>query len=103
MDPGEQLSIGGNTDYIEWEKRASLSRRGPRNPSQLGGVGLGLAIFGAVFFFSSRRRHTRFKCDWSSDVCSSDLLHCRAAPPTRSAAPHLFPVWGWHPFGQARS
>src|SRR5260370_38063506 len=26
-----------------------------------------------VFFFSSRRRHTIFKCDWSSDVCSSDL------------------------------
>src|SRR6185369_17672511 len=23
--------------------------------------------------FSSRRRHTRFKCDWGSDVCSSDL------------------------------
>src|SRR2546427_7260160 len=33
------------------------------------------------FFFSSRRRHTRFDCDWSSDVCSSDLLdggHCVA-------------------------
>src|SRR2546430_6578033 len=29
-----------------------------------------LVIF---FFFSSRRRHTRFDCDWSSDVCSSDL------------------------------
>src|SRR5260370_30581184 len=28
---------------------------------------------GVFFFFSSRRRHTRFKCDWSSDVCSSDL------------------------------
>src|SRR5256886_8877885 len=28
-----------------------------------------------VFFFSSRRRHTRFDCDWSSDVCSSDLMH----------------------------
>src|SRR5699024_11747792 len=27
-----------------------------------------------VFFFSSRRRHTRSKRDWSSDVCSSDLL-----------------------------
>src|SRR5256886_7377668 len=27
-----------------------------------------------IFFFSSRRRHTRFDCDWSSDVCSSDLL-----------------------------
>src|SRR5260370_24740655 len=26
-----------------------------------------------IIFFSSRRRHTRFKCDWSSDVCSSDL------------------------------
>src|SRR5688572_32813548 len=24
-------------------------------------------------FFSSRRRNTRFDCDWSSDVCSSDL------------------------------
>src|SRR5205085_5490506 len=32
---------------------------------------VGFAI--AVFFFSSRRRHTRFDCDWSSDVCSSDL------------------------------
>src|SRR5690242_20766137 len=26
-----------------------------------------------MFFFSSRRRHTRLTCDWSSDVCSSDL------------------------------
>src|SRR6202051_5357330 len=26
------------------------------------------------FFFSSRRRHTRCSCDWSSDVCSSDLV-----------------------------
>src|SRR5690606_40764441 len=29
---------------------------------------------GLFFFFSSRRRHTRFSRDWSSDVCSSDLL-----------------------------
>src|SRR2546430_16632995 len=27
----------------------------------------------SILFFSSRRRHTRFDCDWSSDVCSSDL------------------------------
>src|SRR5690606_40042904 len=27
------------------------------------------------FFFSSRRRHTRFSRDWSSDVCSSDLVY----------------------------
>src|SRR2546430_10334734 len=31
------------------------------------------------FFFSSRRRHTRFDCDWSSDVCSSDLLKATIA------------------------
>src|SRR5699024_11257855 len=30
-----------------------------------------------VFFFSSRRRHTRSKRDWSSDVCSSDLTAVR--------------------------
>src|SRR6266480_281104 len=30
-----------------------------------------------IFFFSSRRRHTRLTCDWSSDVCSSDLLRQR--------------------------
>src|SRR6266568_7443863 len=29
--------------------------------------------FWFFFFFSSRRRHTRWNCDWSSDVCSSDL------------------------------
>src|SRR5688572_31023650 len=34
------------------------------------------------FFFSSRRRHTRFDCDWSSDVCSSDL--CPPCKFTRS-------------------
>src|SRR5699024_11290794 len=44
-----------------------------------------------LMFISSRRRHTRAKRDWSSDVCSSDLesaagelveLHCNAAEPT---------------------
>src|SRR5699024_11627429 len=33
-----------------------------------------------LFFFSSRRRHTRSKRDWSSDVCSSDLIHYAAHP-----------------------
>src|SRR5256886_5187912 len=33
------------------------------------------------FFFSSRRRHTRFDCDWSSDVCSSDLPISTILPP----------------------
>src|SRR5205085_7750429 len=33
----------------------------------------GRSMLFVLFFFSSRRRHTRFDCDWSSDVCSSDL------------------------------
>src|SRR6266481_6753608 len=33
------------------------------------------------FFFSSRRRHTRWNCDWSSDVCSSDLVAIKALRP----------------------
>src|SRR5256885_16293280 len=36
-------------------------------------LGLGFHVGLAVFFFSSRRRHTRLQGDWSSDVCSSDL------------------------------
>src|SRR2546426_7206539 len=35
-----------------------------------------------VFFFSSRRRHTRLQGDWSSDVCSSDLPQGIAGPPS---------------------
>src|SRR6266446_575007 len=35
------------------------------------------------FFFSSRRRHTRLQGDWSSDVCSSDLLCAKAQHPVR--------------------
>src|SRR2546426_6617719 len=33
-----------------------------------------------IFFFSSRRRHTRLQGDWSSDVCSSDLYFRRVLP-----------------------
>src|SRR6266511_4585299 len=43
------------------------------------------------FFFSSRRRHTRFSRDWSSDVCSSDLgSGSRGAP-----RPHITGPSGW--------
>src|SRR4051812_12925536 len=38
-------------------------------------------FFFVFFFFSSRRRHTRLTCDWSSDVCSSDLRRCVPIPP----------------------
>src|SRR5260370_7611912 len=42
-----------------------------------------------TFFFSSRRRHTRFKCDWSSDVCSSDLVPERRLSGVRHLVPLL--------------
>src|SRR5437879_11383545 len=41
-----------------------------------------LTISLSTFFFSSRRRHTRYIGDWSSDVCSSDLDH-RVTRPAR--------------------
>src|SRR5438034_7071338 len=44
-----------------------------------------------MFFFSSRRRHTRSLCDWSSDVCSSDLVTAiESRDPTTSG--HSFRV-----------
>src|SRR5438132_8930055 len=46
-------------------------------------------IFFFFFFFSSRRRHTRSLCDWSSDVCSSDLCFgrkCSTRQPERGCA-----------------
>src|SRR2546421_7308776 len=51
-----------------------------------------LTVCFIFFFFSSRRRHTRSDRDWSSDVCSSDLLdgqvliHIRGQPPRLNRA-----------------
>src|SRR5713226_794755 len=45
-----------------------------------------------VFFFSSRRRHTRWTGDWSSDVCSSDLRY--APRMTRGSAARAYPSCG---------
>src|SRR5256886_278602 len=58
---------------------------------------LGCYILVILYFVSSRRRHTRLDCDWSSDVCSSDLRG-RAQP---SPGPALAPLPGltnpWRP------
>src|SRR5476651_2713016 len=43
-------------------------------------------LYFLFFFFSSRRRHTRYWRDWSSDVCSSDLLN---SPSGESAPPRM--------------
>src|SRR5437762_4735770 len=45
------------------------------------------------FFFSSRRRHTRYIGDWSSDVCSSDLFE-RASVPLPTIANVTIPIVG---------
>src|SRR2546430_7875400 len=56
-----------------------------------------LVLVACLFFFSSRRRHTRFDCDWSSDVCSSDLVaravrRGEAAAADRSRGPREDPA-----------
>src|SRR5690242_20880707 len=74
---------------------------------------LTLFLFFFFFFFSSRRRHTRLTCDWSSDVCSSDLAagnrdQCDHAEEHASSVLHVtglasrervalrdFPTTGW--------
>src|SRR5690606_40736891 len=43
------------------------------------------------FFFSSRRRHTRFSRDWSSDVCSSDLIQRLPLPGVLAAEMPVHP------------
>src|SRR5690554_907705 len=49
-----------------------------------------------VFFFSSRRRHTRCGHDWSSDVCSSDLIHCSCKRRKRSFYRKYVQQYGSH-------
>src|SRR5256884_6186642 len=44
-------------------------------------MGAIVALCASLFFFSSRRRHTRCSRDWSSDVCSSDLFSTAITAP----------------------
>src|ERR1022692_3300766 len=63
---------------------ATVTESYPAGPAKLGEGSRGVHVLqldangmekcvACVFFFSSRRRHTRLQGDWSSDVCSSDL------------------------------
>src|SRR5256886_12353795 len=73
--------VGGDACVAHLHATAYVARRfivGARalnGRRDVGSVLGGVSVSGHVscFFFSSRRRHTRFDCDWSSDVCSSDL------------------------------
>src|SRR5438445_894512 len=54
-----------------------------------------LLVFVSFFFFSSRRRHTRYWRDWSSDVCSSDLSRrCPALSSPRRRFPNRCRIVG---------
>src|SRR5215203_6889921 len=50
-----------------------------------------VGVYVDFFFFSSRRRHTRYWRDWSSDVCSSDLAWAALAGLCRQLAADLGP------------
>src|SRR2546430_5313617 len=72
-------------DVLSWLYLWNMMIRSPRSslvPCLFHSMYLCLSFF---FFFSSRRRHTRFDCDWSSDVCSSDLIRDQDSHPDTSA------------------
>src|SRR6266498_4506329 len=54
------------------------------------------------FFFSSRRRHTRCGRDWSSDVCSSDLLSASEPDGSEWMPSCLVAAW-WQPGGDGKA
>src|SRR2546430_86138 len=56
------------------ETQALLQEAPKAYQTQINDIWLTALVHAFLFFFSSRRRHTRFDCDWSSDVCSSDLF-----------------------------
>src|SRR3712207_1507560 len=78
--------------------------------SRLGGCFLPYLVLICFFFFSSRRRHTRYWRDWSSDVCSSDLrqetsMALYTMRLSASLIPLLLaaPAWAHHPGGTGNS
>src|SRR2546430_7074291 len=69
LEKGLLLDVLGQTAVLTPGKKSKLENvRREEYPTNFA-----LSLMHKVFFFSSRRRHTRFDCDWSSDVCSSDL------------------------------
>src|SRR5256885_8806748 len=68
MEQGESVRLRWQTRRRRTNNRHETSHKHRVGRGQ---AGLGSKSF---FFFSSRRRHTRLQGDWSSDVCSSDLV-----------------------------
>src|SRR2546430_7936662 len=73
--PGAKIGVVGPNGMGKSTLRRMMA--GVEQPSNgdarlMPGFTVGLLAQEPEFFFSSTRRHTRFDCDWSSDVCSSD-------------------------------
>src|SRR2546430_6020023 len=96
--------------------QSRLDMESTMNPVIVGGVEVGVNItvrhLGGdrldPVFFSIRGRHARFDCDWSSDVCSSDLTPAtifseRRGPAATAAAPASRVSAGMMPFARAAS
>src|SRR2546430_1811887 len=73
--PAIRLSEGPNVRLTRRPLRSEHQRPKPMDRRRVNRVNFMApnAVDTLLFFVSSRRRHTRFDCDWSSDVCSSDL------------------------------
>src|SRR4029434_2390328 len=69
----EKLTLHDIASYTA--KRHQIGRASCRERVKISLVDVSIQINSTdrTQFFPSRRRHTRFKCDWSTDVCSSDL------------------------------
>src|SRR5256885_11793348 len=66
-------TIRHNTSDERGRRERRRTRGHVRGECRRGGARTSREFAASLFFFSSRRRHTRLQGDWSSDVCSSDL------------------------------
>src|SRR2546430_10890338 len=97
------MSGGASSDGWRRSKSARDKKHLPAGCGRRWWITSGRAVTGCCFC-SSRRRHTRFDCDWSSDVCSSDLqlavstllsILSHPGQPTRDVG--FWSLWAWDP------
>src|SRR5215213_148296 len=92
MAVGGPARAGRRTDRPRQGPALALDRAGLL-VARGGGDGADPGRVGFLFFFSSRRRHTRLVSDWSSDVCSSDLVHVHTSDEWRARTEELVDAW----------
>src|SRR5256885_7255840 len=85
----------GNADVLVNNAGISLIAPAEKTSADDYGRVLQVSFVAPFFFFSSRRRHTRLQGDWSSDVCSSDLVRISQTTGSNSAERLLNSVAKW--------